>query len=370
MVNGAKSEPADVVSDVPQGSVLGPLIFIVQLGDIDVDLVVTSVSSFADDSRATGKVNSESDIVAIQHDLDRIYQWAEANNMLFNSTKFECMRYGANQNIKNTTNYISDTGKVIERKTSVRDLGVTMTDDATFNRHIAEVVKSATEKCGWVHRTFQTRDHVAMLTLWKSLVQFKLDYCSQLWSPASLKLTKQLEMVQRAFVKKINGMSSLSYWEQLQKLGLNSQERRRDRYMAIYVWRILENQVPDFTQKNQISEKCSPINSRNGRLCKLPHIKSTATCRVKTLLYGSLSVNGCKLFNSLPRYIRNLTGCTTEAFKMHLDKYLVQIPDQPKIPGYEQYCTAESNSILDHDKLIINTAQQGSLCPSGHPSGD
>ncbi len=55
---------------------------------------------------------------------------------------------------------------------------------------------------------------------------------------------------------------------------------------------------------------------------------------------------------------------------MHLDKYLVQIPDQPKIPGYEQYCTAESNSILDHDKLIVNTAQQGSLCPSGHPSGD
>ena len=204
-------------------------------GDIYVDLVVTSVSSFADDSRAIGKVKTESDILAIQEDLDRIYQWAEANNMLFNSTKFECMRYGANENIKNTTCYLSDTSKVIERKTSVRDLGVTMTDDATFKLHITEAVKSATEKCGWIHRTFQTRDPEAMLTLWKSLVQWRLDYCSQLWSPASLNLTQELEMVQRAFVKKMNGMSSLSYWEQLQKLGLYSQERRRDRYMAIYI---------------------------------------------------------------------------------------------------------------------------------------
>ena len=366
VVNGAKSEPVDVVSGVPQGSILGPLIFIVDLGDIDVDLVVTSVSSFADDSRAIGKVKTESDILAIQEDLDRIYQWAEANNMLFNSTKFECMRYGANEHIKNTTSYLSDTSKVIERKTSVRDLGVTMTDDATFKLHITEAVKSATEKCGWIHRTFQTRDPEAMLTLWKSLVQWRLDYCSQLWSPASLNLTQELEMVQRAFVKKMNGMSSLSYWEQLQKLGLYSQERRRDRYMAIYIWRILELQVPDFTQQNQITENCSPINSRNGRLCRIPHVKSTATCKVKTLLHASLAINGCQIFNSLPKYIRNLTGCTTEQFKKHLDEVLEKIPDEPKIPGY----VAESNRILDYDKLMENTAQQKSLCLSGHPSED
>ena len=146
MVNSTKSEPADVVSGVPQGYVLGPLIFLVLLGDIDTDLIATSVSSFADDSRVIGAVNSESDIVHIQHDLDTIYKWSEANNMQFNSTKFECVRYGANLNIKNATSYLSDTGKEIEENSSVRDLGVTMTDDANFHLHITNVVKSDSQK--------------------------------------------------------------------------------------------------------------------------------------------------------------------------------------------------------------------------------
>ena len=62
----------------------------------------------------------------------------------------------------------------------------------------------------------------------------------------------------------------------------------------------------------------------------------------------------------------NLTGCTTEQFKKHLDEVLEKIPDEPKIPGY----VAESNRILDYDKLMENTAQQKSLCLSGHPSED
>ena len=90
------------------------------------------------------------------------------------------------------------------------------------------------------------------------------------------------------------------------------------------------------------------------------------TCKVKTLLHASLAINGCQIFNSLPKYIRNLTGCTTEQFKKHLDEVLEKIPDEPKIPGY----VAESNRILDYDKLMENTAQQKSLCLSGHPSED
>ena len=370
VVNGAKSQPADVISGVPQGSVLGPLIFIVLLGDIDFELTVTSVSSFADDSRATGKVSSESDIIAIQHDLETIYQWAEANNMLFNSTKFELLRYGPNQNIKSTTSYTSDTGNIIEQKNNVRDLGVKLSDDATFNTHISEVVKKASETCSWIHRTFHTRDRLSMLTLWKALVQCILDYCSQLWSPASQKLIQEIELVQRAFIKRINGMHLLSYWEQLQNLGLYSQERRRERYMAIYIWRILEHQVPDFTEHNQITENCSQINSRNGRLCKIAHIKASAPCKIKTLIYGSLSVNGCKIFNALPKHLRNMTGCTTEEFKKQLDKHLQKIPDQPRIPGYQQYCSAETNSILDQHKLLDKPAQRDAPCTSGHPSED
>ena len=91
MVNGYLSEPAPVISGVPQGSVIGPLLFLILIGDIDQDIATSFVSSFADDTRLSRGLSGVTDASALQTDLEKVYQWAIDNNMVFNAKKFEAL---------------------------------------------------------------------------------------------------------------------------------------------------------------------------------------------------------------------------------------------------------------------------------------
>ena len=163
--------------------------------------------------------------------------------------------------VKTATSYISDNGAVITSKPSVRDLGVTMSSDGSFTEHIASTVQQSKQKCGWILRSFKSRDGAVLMPLFKSLVQCKLDYCSQLWSPMKKGEIQSIEMVQRSFIRKVQHMN---YWAQLKHLGLYSQERRRERYRIIYIWRILEGHSPNVN--GCIKPKWIP---RRGRVCEL-----------------------------------------------------------------------------------------------------
>ena len=117
-------------------------------------------------------------------------------------------------------------------------------------------------------RTFNTRDRLPMLILWKSLVMSRLEYCSQLWCPLKKGEIQALEMVQRTFLRKISGMNELSYWDQLKKLNMYSLERRRERYRIIYVWKVLENRVPNIGN----DRICSKNHPRRDRECFPPKV--------------------------------------------------------------------------------------------------
>ena len=238
-----------------------------------------------------------------------------------------------------------------------------MSNTATFDKHVTQVISDASRQASWVLRTFATREKTPMLTLFKSLVQCKLDYCSQLWSPTSKGDINRLEMVQRNFLRKISGIGRLPYWDQLKSLKLYSQERRRERYMIIYVWRILEGQVPNTSDTERGSIRLK-INNRHGeddrlgRKCDIPRIITSSTAHVRNLREASLCVRGQKLFNILPKDLRNVTGCRKETFKSALDKYLSTVPDEPHIQGYVQMRRADSNSLLDMVKFANSEAHK------------
>ena len=104
LANGAKSAPSNVKSGVPQGTVLGPLLFIIMINDLSDNVEDSLVSLFADDTRVTRIIKEENDLEKLQEDLDKAYKWQQDNNMLFNSKKFELLRYGKNQYLKTITN--------------------------------------------------------------------------------------------------------------------------------------------------------------------------------------------------------------------------------------------------------------------------
>ena len=311
LVNGSRSRPTDVKSGVPQGSVLGPLLFLILIGDIDRDLAKAFLSSFADDTRIGCHISSLEDSTTFQDDLQAVYNWTAENNMELHGDKFECLRYGPNEDIKEATSYSSNTGNIINEKDMVRDLGVMMHKSGNFSQHIAHIVAAAKRQCGWILRTFNTRETAPLLILWKSLVQSKLEYCSQLWCPLKTGDIQAIEMVQRSFLRKLSCTGHMSYWEQLKSLQLYSLERRRERYRIIYVWRILEGQVPNVGTQKVVGK----WHERRGRECIPPRVNARAHSQVQKLIYASLAVHGQKLFNTLPSWLRNITGCSVDSFK-------------------------------------------------------
>ena len=352
LVNEGRSLPSEVLSGVPQGSVLGPLLFLVLLDDIDKGIVSSFLSSFADDTRILNQTRKPEDSVHLQQDLDSVYSWTEENNMQLNGDKFDHLRYGTLQDPQNEYHYKSSTGSIIEEKQNLKDLGIIMSNDGQFTEHIRHMIKEAKQQCSWILRTFRTREPLLMITLWKSLILSRLEYCSQLWCPLKKGDIQDIEMVQRCFIRKIPGCGHLSYWEQLKHLKMYSLERRRERYRIIYIWRILEGQVPNITtadgNQNKIRAKWC---KRRGRECNIPLVNSKAPRRIQSLVYASLPVHGQQLFNTLPIELRNLTGCTVEIFKRRLDTYLMTIADEPQIQGYTAQRRADSNSLLDMTRL-------------------
>ena len=329
VVNGTMSDTIQVISSVPQASVLGPLIFLILLEDIDYDVDHSQVRSFADDTRASHGIKSLQDLATLQSDLYKIYAWTETNNMKLHDNKFELLRYGKDDIIKDLTHYFSPSGSLITNKEIVKDLGVLMSSNNSFSAHIDNVIEKGKQLSSWIFRSFISRGQHEMLTLWKSLVLPKIEYCSVLWSPHKISEIQDLEHLQWSFIRRINGTAKLNYWQCLKKFKLYSLQRRRERYMIIYIWKIIECLVPNIN--NSISVV---LNDRLGRKCKI---------RVHTNKLKSHQITGIgvSLFNMLPKNIRSISNKGVGTFKSALDKYLTMIPDEPHIIGY---CGRRSNS--------------------------
>ena len=194
-------------------------------------------------------------------------------------------------------------------------------------------------------RTFICRKTFFMKLMWKSLVQPNIDYCSQLWMPFKSGEMEKIENLQKKFTKKIPEVKNLNYWERLKALKMLSQERRMERYRIIYTWKILEGKSPNCGIESKIHE-------RLGRICEIPQIKNNCKKSIQTLRENSFQINGPKLFNCLPKQLRNKKGCSIDEFKTELDLFLENIPDEPKSDGYiptacNQVTARPSNSIID-----------------------
>ena len=147
--------------------------------------------------------------------------------MVFNNDKFQLLRYGKNNSLKEVTNYKAPDGTFIKEDNNVRDLGVLMSSDGSFNIHIENFTNECKKKIGWILRTFYSRDILTMRTLFKSLILSKIDYCSPLFHPTlTATTTSKIENIQKAFTKKILNMKNLNYWDRLKSLKIQSIERR------------------------------------------------------------------------------------------------------------------------------------------------
>ena len=218
------------------------------------------------------------------------------------------------------------------------DIGDKISSDLSFHLHIDNLINGTNKLIGMALRTFKGRSRYLMVTIWKTIIQPKLDYCSQLWSPGDQLYITKLENLMRTFTSKIHDVQGLTFWERLQFLQLYSQERRRERYQLIFIWKVSQNLVSGYNIN-------FTANPRRGRLADVRPINRSAHFTVKRAIDRSLCVKGAKMFNLLPQHIRNIDSQNVDTFKFSLDQYLSCIPDQPTIP--DQQRAAVTNSLLD-----------------------
>ena len=218
-VNNSVSDVLPVVSGVPQGSILGPIMFLVFVNDLPAAVTSSLVLLFADDAKCFKKVSEISDCLSLQQDLNNLATWSTFWNLLFNEEKCATIRFYSNHTPLLYDYHLNS--KLVATKTVHPDLGVVVSSDLQWKSHYLFILPKSYKILGLLRRVFSSVNCVrAKKVLYLSLVRSKLLYCSPIWRPHLLSDVRALENVQRRATKFILNDSLSNYRLRLVNLNL------------------------------------------------------------------------------------------------------------------------------------------------------
>ncbi len=239
-INESFSSFADVASGVPQGSVLGPLLFLIYINDLPRVVSHCKLKLFADDCKIYLCVKSQDEKEMFQSDLAAINDWCDANQLSLAIVKCSILHLGPKTNPR-CTYFLG--GTVLPATNCVRDLGVLISPDLRFTEHCNNVAHLAAIKTNLVFNSFFNRSPKFLMDMYKTFVRSRLEYATSVWSPSSALNIQTIESVQRKFTRRLPGMGALSYAERLIATNLESLEFRRIQYDLVLVYKIIHRLI-------------------------------------------------------------------------------------------------------------------------------
>ena len=307
-IRSSLSKQMPVDSGVPQGSVLGPLLFIAYIIDLPCQ-VKSSATIFAEDTKLYKKTETVQDANDLQNDLDTLTQWCEEWGMIFNRDKCCVMHYGYHN--KRYIYHIS--GRLLTPCATHKDLGVIISDTLKPAEQISKCVTKANTMVGLIKRTFSHMDKDIFMATYKVFVRPILGYCQQVWSPYYVKDIEQLEQVQRRATKLVPELKDMEYEDRVKALGLFTLSQRRVRGDMIFMFKIFNNLVNiDHTKMFQKSTE----NRTRGHTLKLSNHRSNGD--IRQYFYCNRVIVP---WNNLPSHV--IHSENVSQFKRNYDKFIM-----------------------------------------------
>ena len=240
VIGDEQSEWVEVTSGVPQGSVLGPLFFLIYINDLP-DSVACHIKLYADDSKLIRVIKSEQDAQLLQADIDAAVEWSHRWALPFNVAKCKVMHFGRPVG-KSFFEYSmanpDGTRAVLETTSVERDLGVQVSNDLKLRKQVEAAAARANSEIGRLKKSFRSRSCVVWRMLYLSYIRPHLEYAINAWSPYLEGDMNVLERVQNRVTKLITCLKGMSADERAKSLGLTSLKTRRERSDLIEEYKI------------------------------------------------------------------------------------------------------------------------------------
>jgi len=269
-VDDQLSRETAVVSGVPQGSVLGPVLFLLYINDLPTYIKSAAVFStqiiklFADDIKMYASINSLHDAHILQSVLDCINNWCNIWQLKINVQKSNVFHLGTHNSKYN----YSLNGSYITCSPVVTDLGFLVDEKLKFDGHVAQIVSKARSRCAIYLKNFVTREPLLMKTFFKLYVRPILEYGSVIWSPGTHEGINLVEGVQRYFTNKIRICKSLPYARRLEILEMESLHFRRELNDLMFLFKILVGLVNINLDTHLIYKEPGPTRGHSLKLVK------------------------------------------------------------------------------------------------------
>ncbi len=310
---GTSSGWIPVQSGVPQGSVLGPLLFNLFVLDLP-NHVQSNLPQYADDTLLYRPIYSENDINIMQADLDGIISWCQLNKMALNPDKCKVMRLsrrtGAALSVP-SYNLLHTPLSVVH---SYKYLGVIVSSNLKWGEHIKHITSKTSRLLGYIRRLVRCNDQDIIIKLYNSLCRPILEYGAPAWFPYQSCNLKKLENIQRRLARSCipAPRGELPYHVRLQRLGLTSLESRYNYLVIAFVAKCLYGKY-DIDPFKYIS-----VNSRHLDTLKFRHLYARTDC-LKFTVFNRFPV----YFDNLPIHVRDhllvslpaFLSCTKQHFK-------------------------------------------------------
>lgn len=273
--NGFQSDYFVPTSSVPQGSVLGPFLFIIFINDLSSLISNCNHLFYADDLKIYSSISDITDCYELQSQLKKIQEWCSSHNLKLNAKKCKIMSYCKTRNPILFNYHLHN--YVLERPLYFKDLGIIFDPEMTFVNHITDLVKSASKTLGFIYRNCRLfHDVETMIILFNSYVRSKLEYGSIIWFPIYDRYNVKIENVQRRFLKylmykcdQVYPQRGCDYLMLLDRFDFMSIETRRTCHSIMFLVKMLQNKidcpalleninihVPRFASRQQLYFEC------------------------------------------------------------------------------------------------------------------